>query len=343
MVTQAIAGGADAEHQYNGVNTRVATGQLGKAPNNVFARDGVGVTAPVMRDSNAAYTPGTSERRSGVSTFSQSGIKNANVQTSSAGTVAATRTYDAFGNTVASTGTWKGPFGYAGQFGYQEDASGLKLLGNRYYDAEIGRFITKDPIKDGRNWYAYCNNNPITSYDADGLTPNSAQYNSQDEAAKAAGKYLNSGFRQHALDAGYEYGGVIYYDPKTGKYGYTFVTGDKFAVSTGQAPEGTHHIGTWHTQPPAGIATGTGAGGGGKTGDPKIPSPEDLQGFHNSPGFDYIITPDGKVWRWRLDHETGKETENRFPSLPGSPEFHAGTEHGRKYKRGAFRGPELVR
>jgi RHS repeat-associated protein len=169
MVTQDAGKNKNAEHVYNGVNTRVATGELGQTPNNVFARDGVGVTAPVMRDSNAAYTPGTSERRSGVSTFSHSGIKNANVQTSSAGTVAATRTYDAFGNTVASTGTWKGPFGYAGQFGYQEDASGLKLLGNRYYDPEIGRFITKDPIKDGRNWYVYCDSNPVTAYDANGL------------------------------------------------------------------------------------------------------------------------------------------------------------------------------
>jgi RHS repeat-associated protein len=170
MVTQDAGKNKNAEHVYNGVNTRVATGKIGQAPNNTFARDGVGVTAPVMRDSNAAYTPGTSEKRGGATTFMHSGIKNANVQTTTAGTIAATRTYDAFGNTVASTGTWKGPFGYAGQFGYQEDAGGLKLLGNRYYDAEIGRFITKDPIKDGRNWYAYCDNNPVTFGDPHGLT-----------------------------------------------------------------------------------------------------------------------------------------------------------------------------
>ena len=34
-----------------------------------------------------------------------------------------------------------------------------------------GRFITRDPIKDGRNWYAYCENNPVNAIDADGLTP----------------------------------------------------------------------------------------------------------------------------------------------------------------------------
>jgi RHS repeat-associated protein len=56
---------------------------------------------------------------------------------------------------VSSSGTWSGPFGYAGNFGYQQDASGLKLLGHRYYDPSTGRFLTRDPIKDGRNWYAY--------------------------------------------------------------------------------------------------------------------------------------------------------------------------------------------
>jgi uncharacterized protein RhaS with RHS repeats len=29
------------------------------------------------------------------------------------------------------------------------------LLGHRYYDPSTGRFLTRDPIKDGRNWYSY--------------------------------------------------------------------------------------------------------------------------------------------------------------------------------------------
>lgn len=31
-----------------------------------------------------------------------------------------------------------------------------------------GRFLTRDPIKDGRNWYGYCENNPITRVDPNG-------------------------------------------------------------------------------------------------------------------------------------------------------------------------------
>jgi RHS repeat-associated protein len=75
---------------------------------------------------------------------------------------------DAFGNQLTSTGTWQGAFGYAGDFGYQEDASGLKLLGHRYYDSSTGRFLTRDPAKDGRNWYVYCDSAPISNADPDG-------------------------------------------------------------------------------------------------------------------------------------------------------------------------------
>ena len=43
------------------------------------------------------------------------------------------------------------------------------LLGQRYYDASVGRFISSDPIEDGDNWYAYCENNPLASIDPEGL------------------------------------------------------------------------------------------------------------------------------------------------------------------------------
>jgi RHS repeat-associated protein len=79
---------------------------------------------------------------------------------------------DAFGNTVSRTGTNPTPFGFAGQWQYQADTdSGLMLLGNRYYDSEAGRFISKDPIKDGDNWYAYCGNNPLAWVDPEGRAP----------------------------------------------------------------------------------------------------------------------------------------------------------------------------
>ncbi len=165
----AITGpGINETHTYNGLDTRVGTVQGGVS--RTFVRDGSYVTDPVLRDGQATYTPGVSERRGGVSTWSHSGLKNADAQTSGAGAIQATRVYDAFGAELSATGTWKGPFGYAGGFGYQEDSSGLKLLGHRYYDPTTGRFLSRDPIKDGRNWYVYCGNRPIRFTDPTGLS-----------------------------------------------------------------------------------------------------------------------------------------------------------------------------
>ena len=164
----AISGpGINETHTYNGLDTRVGTVQGGVS--RTFVRDGSYVTDPVLRDGQATYTPGVSERRGGVSTWSHSGLKNADAQTTSVGAIAATRVYDAFGAELSATGTWKGPFGYAGGFGYQEDSSGLKLLGHRYYDPTTGRFLSRDPIKDGRNWYVYCENGPLNAADPWGL------------------------------------------------------------------------------------------------------------------------------------------------------------------------------
>jgi len=99
-------------------------------------------------------------------------LKNTAAQSGSSQTVSARRKYDAWGNVRSSTGTWNGPFGHAGGFGYQSnDRSGLQLLGHRYYDPETGRFLTRDPIKDGLNWQSYGGGiaSPLSMVDPNGL------------------------------------------------------------------------------------------------------------------------------------------------------------------------------
>jgi len=160
--------GVSQSNVYNGLDTRV--GSTTNSVARTFLRDGAYVTDPVLTDGAATYTPGVSERRGSATTFLHSGLKNADAQSGTGQTVVASRQYDAFGNVASSTGTWSGPFGYAGGFGYQEDATGLKLLGHRYYDSSTGRFLTRDPIKDGRNWYVYCGNDPVGYVDVDGFS-----------------------------------------------------------------------------------------------------------------------------------------------------------------------------
>jgi RHS repeat-associated protein len=52
--------------------------------------------------------------------------------------------------------------------GKDYDASGLIYFNARYYDPLTGRFFTEDPSRQGVNWYAYCNNNPVNLTDPDG-------------------------------------------------------------------------------------------------------------------------------------------------------------------------------
>jgi hypothetical protein len=44
----------------------------------------------------------------------------------------------------------------------------LYYFGGRYYDPEIGQFISEDPGQDGTNWYGYCGNDPIKYFDPNG-------------------------------------------------------------------------------------------------------------------------------------------------------------------------------
>ncbi|MBX7131710.1 MAG: hypothetical protein K1X67_03415 [Fimbriimonadaceae bacterium] len=157
---------------YNGFDTRVSkTDSTGTTS---YKRAGAGVTSSLLRSTVSStstdYTPGISSRVSSTSTFMHSGLKNSDEQSGSGGTISASLQYDAFGKQVSSSGTWVGAFQYGGAYGYQTDPDhGLKLLGHRYYEADTGRFLTRDPIKDGRNWYGYCGNEPVGRADASGF------------------------------------------------------------------------------------------------------------------------------------------------------------------------------
>jgi RHS repeat-associated protein len=77
------------------------------------------------------------------------------------------------GGSLASTVGAENPFRYRGY--YYDTETGLYYLQSRYYDSEIGRFISKDgesyhtgQIGAAANLYAYADNNPVVYGDADG-------------------------------------------------------------------------------------------------------------------------------------------------------------------------------
>ncbi|HOX92525.1 MAG TPA: RHS repeat-associated core domain-containing protein, partial [Spirochaetales bacterium] len=87
------------------------------------------------------------------------------------GQVVMRRDYSAFGQAQdeqTGMGTALGPR-YTGK-DWDEDA-GLYYYNARWYDPELGRFTTEDPIRDGTNWYVYVNNRPLNLVDPSGLAP----------------------------------------------------------------------------------------------------------------------------------------------------------------------------
>jgi len=76
---------------------------------------------------------------------------------------------DTFGRQVSSSGTTPNPYRFGGAWGYITDPSGMLQLGARYYWPELGRFVSQDPIRHERNWYAYAGNTPTRATDPTGL------------------------------------------------------------------------------------------------------------------------------------------------------------------------------
>ena len=100
------------------------------------------------------------------------GLGSTTALVNSAETVTDTYAYEAFGNKVNTTGTTVNPYKYVGRSRYYaDDESDLMLLTFRYYDANLGRFITRDPASVGPNLYVYVNNNPLKYVDPNGLRP----------------------------------------------------------------------------------------------------------------------------------------------------------------------------
>ena len=91
-------------------------------------------------------------------------------------------TYDAWGNPESTAGSMASTLGAANPFRYRgyyyDTESGLYLVGTRYYDPVVGRWINVDSIisgigesVSGYNLFAYCFKNPVNMIDETGNWP----------------------------------------------------------------------------------------------------------------------------------------------------------------------------
>ena len=116
-----------------------------------------------------AGTSGNMENR----TFHHDQVNSVVALTDHNGATVQAVSYGPFGELSQTTGSSSNSMKYTGR---EEDAeSGLYYYRARYYDPEIGRFISEDPLgyEGGINLYAYVGNNPLIHNDPTGnaVTP----------------------------------------------------------------------------------------------------------------------------------------------------------------------------
>jgi len=154
-------------YTYDGLNRRLSRTSGGTTTG--FLYDGGQILLEKQgTTTTATYTYGNALVRKDGETPLFDGLGSERTVTSSTQTVTGTLTLDGFGNQVASTGSSTNPYMFAATSGYRNDGdAGLTHVGARYYDAQVGRFTTRDTELD-QHPYLYCDHDPINGVDPSG-------------------------------------------------------------------------------------------------------------------------------------------------------------------------------
>lgn len=101
--------------------------------------------------------------------YHQDALQSVTVITDGSANKSAEYEYDVYGKIKDKTGTFKNEITYTGR--WLDEDTGLHYYRARWYDADNGRFISRDPIgfMGGVNFYGYCYNNSVNYVDPLGL------------------------------------------------------------------------------------------------------------------------------------------------------------------------------
>ena len=101
--------------------------------------------------------------------FTTDHLRTIREMTDATGAIRARYDYDPYGRVTKLSGDLEADSGFTGF--YRHQASGLWLTLYRAYDANLGRWLSRDPISEdgGLNLYAYVAGNPINAVDLLGL------------------------------------------------------------------------------------------------------------------------------------------------------------------------------
>ena len=116
-----------------------------------------------------------SSTRGGISYLGNDALGSTKSSTNESGNLETLFGYDAFGAPLSGDFTTGLNAGYTGK--PYDVVTGLYDYGYRDYSPQAARFTTVDPIKDGSNWYAYVNNDPVDFVDPWGLSESDIKKN----------------------------------------------------------------------------------------------------------------------------------------------------------------------
>ncbi len=108
------------------------------------------------------------------------------------GTWAMSLRYRAYGEQSDSTGSVSFPLRFRWQGAMYDEATGLYYMNARYYDPQLGRFLTEDPIgrAGGSNLYAFVGGDPMSRRDPSGTD---WSFDAQNDAAHRNAAILSGG------------------------------------------------------------------------------------------------------------------------------------------------------
>jgi len=269
--------------------------------------------------------------------YHQNQIYHVMAMTNSSGQLAERYGYTAYGKRrVVSPGGAKlaasaigNQVGFTGR--YHDGETGLTYFRARYLDAELGRFVSRDPLfeqhavvlgpwahnrnRGGANsrlialpslkpvFYPYANNSPINFVDPFGWAPGDPFYTPDAAAADWAQYYGGPSIVENK-----EYGSSIYHS--NGEYYYTEATiGTSGRVPIPPAPEGTEPAATIHSH------------GAFEDADDNEYSIEDEQNAFGRQLDSYLASPDGSLQAFDPMVGTGetRPVNERGPSDPQDP------------------------
>ena len=195
-----MSGGTAAAFQYDAYSRRssktiagATTGFLYDGVNAVQELSGTTPTANMLSGSIDEIFMRTDSTR--ASSFLMDGLGSTLALTSGSGSIASQYTYEPFGSTSTVGNSSGNSFQYTGR---ENDGTGLYYYRARYYDPQIGRFISEDPLRfrAGVNFYMYVLNDPILLVDPLGFCPANTHEATTTEAAKilaAANRIVSEG------------------------------------------------------------------------------------------------------------------------------------------------------